>query len=103
MGIFFSFKKPEIRQFNYIPRYYDAQKEEMKERRERIANELRKKQEGEVRRGDADGYSSGSSLKRGYLKNQRTASSGVNGGVWVKAIVISVVVGVVYYISKNVV
>ncbi len=101
MGIFFSFKKPVIRQFNYTPRYYDAQKDEMKERRERIAKEMKKKQEGEVRRGDADGYSPSSSLKRGYLKSQSTVSSGSNGGVWVRAIVISVLVGIVYVLSKK--
>lgn len=100
MGIFFSFKKPTIRQFNYVPRYYDPQKEEMKERRERIARELKKGEEGEVRRGDSDSSSYATSLERGFLRSLRTTTSSFGGGVWVKAIVISVVVGVVYYFSK---
>lgn len=101
MGIFFSFKKPVIRQFNYTPRYYDPQKEEMKERRERIARELKNKEDQELRRGDSDnGYAS--SLERGFISRQRKtgSNSSGDGSVWIKAIVITVIVAITYYLIR---
>jgi (p)ppGpp synthase/HD superfamily hydrolase len=40
MALISFFKTPKPKQFNYIPRYYDQRKEEMEERKKRIAQEL---------------------------------------------------------------
>ncbi len=40
MGIPRMFKLPKHKTFNYVPRYYDPEKEEMEERRKKLAREL---------------------------------------------------------------
>lgn len=40
-------KTPEHQRFNYVPRYYDAKKEEMQEREARIRHELHLEEESE--------------------------------------------------------
>jgi len=44
------FRTYKHRQFNYIPRFYDQQKEELKERIRRIENESKKAEKGEYDR-----------------------------------------------------
>jgi hypothetical protein len=39
MGIPRMFKLPKHKSFNYVPRYYDPEKEEMEERRKKLAME----------------------------------------------------------------
>ncbi len=47
-------KAPQHQRFSYRPRYYDAQKEEMREREERIRKELEREQG--IVTDDKDGY-----------------------------------------------
>lgn len=61
MKIFSLFTKaPQHQRFNYIPRYYDPQKEEMKEREARIKRELKLEKEQELDSGDYRSRISGS-------------------------------------------
>jgi len=71
-------KAPSYQRFNYSPRYYDAKKEEMKEREDRIRREI-EIEKGIISNTDTAGY-------RGRMtgsfhaarKRSKTASSGPN-------------------------
>ncbi len=56
------FKTPRPKEFNYIPRYYDQQKEEAEERRRRIEKELGMSGEGGFR----------TSITRGSMQRRMT-------------------------------
>ena len=64
------FRLTKNKQFNYIPRYYSEQKEEMKKRKERIAHEI-----------DAEQDSTGEKripLMKGQIKNYYLQNSKVS-------------------------
>lgn len=112
------FSKPEIRQFNYTPRYWDPRKEEMEERRERIRKQLQEEKERAQRKDDDDvsdyfiprssakeddSEESGSSstyhnrLQPGFLREQRrTGSANSDSNKWTMVFAISAAVVIVY-------
>ena len=66
------FKTPRPKQFNYIPRYYDQQKEEAEERQKRIERELGIKQKNGYRPGITKG-----TMTRKVMDKRRTNRSSV--------------------------
>lgn len=108
------FSKPEIRQFHYVPRYYDPRKEAMAERRARIRRALQEEKalqesaDGEdlsdengfiprTSQESNDGVVHHSRLQRGFLSKHRTTEM-ANEGRGVKVFVVCVFV-VILYIS----
>lgn len=112
------FSRPEIRQFNYTPRYWDPKKEEMEERRARIREQLQKERERAMNNGDdADdmGFTPRSSadesesnathrttLQHGFLREQR-GRTGIGGdeNKLMKVVVVCGVVLAAYLILKQ--
>lgn len=109
------FNKPEIRQFNYTPRYWDPRKEEMEQRRERIRKQLQEERERAMQKDADDGsfiprsskgedqngsYESSTphrtTLQHGFLREQRGRSSVDDGNKWTYVVAISAAVLVVY-------
>ncbi len=113
------FSKPEIRQFNYTPRYWDPRKEEMEQRRARIRKQLQEEKERAMQEDRVDfdddtefkPRTSESSeneertprrttLQHGFLREQRRSSSGSDNKI-MKVLVISGVVLAAYLILKK--
>lgn len=109
------FSKPEIRQFNYTPRYWDPRKEEMEQRRERIRKQLQEEkeramQEDSVDFGDGTEFKPRTSesskeeeyaprrttLQHGFLREQRGRAGVDDGNKWTYVVAISAVVLVIY-------
>ena len=65
------FRTPRPKQFNYIPRYYDQQKEEAEERQRRIEKELGIEQQGGFR----TSITRGSMTKRIYERRRANRMS----------------------------
>ncbi|MCQ2189145.1 MAG: hypothetical protein MJZ00_04445 [Paludibacteraceae bacterium] len=98
------FSKPEIRQFNYTPRYWDPRKEEMEQRRARIRKQLQEEREraaqeesGWKPRVNADGeeeprsYTHRTTLQHGFLREQRMRTAGDDNKMVKVAVVLAVV------------
>lgn len=111
------FSKPEIRQFNYTPRYWDPRKEEMEQRRARIRKQLQEERERAAQKDDADDidfvprssaktddYESNTphrtTLQHGFLREQRGRSGVSDENKFTKVVLISAAVLVVYLILK---
>ena len=111
------FSKPEIRQFNYTPRYWDPRKEEMEQRRARIRKQLQEERERAAQKDDADDMdfvprSSAktddresntphrTTLQHGFLREQRGRSGVSYENKFTKVVLISAAVLVVYLILK---
>lgn len=111
------FSKPEIRQFNYTPRYWDPRKEEMELRRARIRKQLQEKMERAAQKDDADDmdfvprssaktddYESNTphrtTLQHGFLREQRGRAGVSDENKLTKVVAISAVVLIVYLILK---
>ena len=111
------FSKPEIRQFNYTPRYWDPRKEEMEQRRARIRKQLQEERERAAQKEYADGmdfiprssaktddYESNThhrtTLQHGFLREQRGRSGVSDENKFTKVVLISAAVLVVYLILK---
>lgn len=111
------FSKPEIRQFNYTPRYWDPRKEEMEQRRARIRKQLQEERERAAQKDDADDMdfvprSSAktddcesntphrTTLRHGFLREQRGRSGVSDENKFTKVVLISAAVLVVYLILK---
>lgn len=111
------FSKPEIRQFNYTPRYWDPRKEEMEQRRARIRKQLQEERERAAQKDDADDMdfvprSSAktddresntphrTTLQHGFLREQRGRSGVSDENKFTKVVLISAAVLVVYLILK---
>ena len=112
------FSKPEIRQFNYTPRYWDPRKEEMEQRRERIRKQLREEMEAQklaeklekgewsddefiprTSQNEADitsGTVHRTTLQHGFLREQRGRAGVDDGNKWTYVVAISAVVLVIY-------
>ena len=96
------FSKPEIRQFNYTPRYWDPRKEAMEERRARIRKQL----QSEQRRANKDDDDSRSAvthrttLQHGFLREQRGRAGVADENKLMKVVVISAAVLIVYLALK---
>ncbi len=115
------FSKPEIRQFNYTPRYWDPRKEEMEQRRARIRKQLQEEKERAMQEDSVDfedGEDSGfiprtsdssnaeertphrTTLQHGFLREQRKSNAGSDNKM-MKVLVISGVVLAAYLILKK--
>lgn len=113
------FSKPEIRQFNYTPRYWDPRKEEMEQRRARIRKQLQEERERAMQEDSVDfdddtefkPRTSDSSkeedptphrttLQHGFLREQRGRSGVSDENKFTKVVLISAAVLVVYLILK---
>ncbi len=111
------FSKPEIRQFNYTPRYWDPRKEEMEQRRARIRKQLQEERERSAQKDDVDDMdfvprSSAktddcesntphrTTLQHGFLREQRGRSGVSDENKFTKVVLISAAVLVVYLILK---
>ena len=111
------FSKPEIRQFNYTPRYWDPRKEEMEQRRARIRKQLQEERERAAQKDDfddmdfvprssakTDDYESNTphrtTLQHGFLREQRGRSGVSDENKFTKVVLISAAVLVVYLILK---
>lgn len=112
------FSKPEIRQFNYTPRYWDPRKEEMEQRRARIRKQLQEEMERAAQKDDADDmdfvprssaktddYESNTphrtTLQHGFLREQRGRAGVSNDNKLMKVVVISAAVLIVYLTLKH--
>lgn len=71
-------KVPSHQRFSYTPRYYDPQKEEMKEREARIKRELKQERDEETELGDYRSRISGSFHAARKRSKQSSASLGAN-------------------------
>ena len=97
------FSKPEIRQFNYTPRYWDPRKEAMEERRARIRKQLQSEQRRANRDDDDDSCSYGThrtTLQHGFLREQRGRAGVSDDNKLMKVVVISAAVLIVYLALK---
>ena len=112
------FSKPEIRQFNYTPRYWDPRKEEMEQRRARIRKQLQEERERAAQKDDADDmdfvprssaktddYESNTphrtTLQHGFLREQRGRAGASDDNKLMKVVVISAAVLIVYLALKH--
>jgi hypothetical protein len=86
------FKTLRPKEFNYIPRYYDSQKEEAEERRKKIERELGISQEG----GFSPSISRGSMQRRMTIKRQANRSSAIR-----LLVIIAILVLLAYYLLNN--
>lgn len=96
------FSKPEIRQFNYTPRYWDPRKEAMEERRARIRKQLQSEQR-RANNDDDDSRSEGThrtTLQHGFLREQRGRAGVADENKLMKVVVISAAVLIVYLALK---
>lgn len=91
--MFFNFfKTPQVRKFEHKPIYWDPEKEERQERRERIRQEV----ENEL----GINGSPKTTLKKGFLSQQRKNSQSSQTGVWRLALIIGLLVcGVIYMVK----
>ncbi len=113
------FSKPEIRQFNYTPRYWDPRKEEMEQRRARIRKQLQEEKERAMQEDRVDFDDDlefkprtsepaedeartphRTTLQHGFLREQRRSSSGDDNKM-MKVLVFSGVVLAAYLILKK--
>jgi len=83
---FFPTRKPKS--FNYIPRYYDEEKEEREKRQKRIESELGKKQ-------DKDHYQS--SIHRGVMSRKLSERRKANRGAVIRLLVIATILFLLAY------
>jgi hypothetical protein len=83
------FKTQRPREFNYIPRYYDKQKEEAEDRRKRIENELGIKEKN----GYQHSISRGSMQRRMQVKRKTSRSSTIR-----LLLITGILVLLVYYL-----
>lgn len=112
------FSKPEIRQFNYTPRYWDPRKEEMEQRRARIRKQLQEERERAAQKDDVDDmdfvprssaktddYESNThhrtTLQHGFLREQRGRAGASDDNKLMKVVVISAAVLIVYLVLKH--
>ena len=112
------FSKPEIRQFNYTPRYWDPRKEEMEQRRARIRKQLQEERERASQKDDVDDmdfvprssaktddYESNTphrtTLQHGFLREQRGRTGASDDNKLMKVVVISAAVLIVYLALKH--
>lgn len=113
------FSKPEIRQFNYTPRYWDPRKEEMEQRRARIRKQLQEEKERAMLEDRVDFDDDlefkprisesvedeartphRTTLQHGFLREQRRTTEGSDNKM-MKVLVISGVVLAAYLILKK--
>ncbi len=109
------FSKPEIRQFNYVPRYWDPRKEEMEQRRARIRKKLQEEREKASMEIDDEDWkprsnsdesdeerssSHRTTLQHGFLREQR-GKIGQDDNKFMKVVVVLAAVLVVYIILKH--
>lgn len=90
MAIFNFFKAPKIRQFNYVPRYYDPHKEEYEARKKRILQELaEEKGESEYK----------PKIRKGFLSEKRKKSSAQRDESIFRYVIYSIVIiSLVYFV-----
>lgn len=114
------FSKPEIRQFNYTPRYWDPRKEEMEQRRARIRKQLQEERERAMQEDSVDfdddtefkprTFDSTkeegrtphrTTLQHGFLREQRGRAAASDDNKLMKVVVISAAVLIVYLALKH--
>ena len=85
------FRTYKHKQFNYIPLYYNQQKEELEERVKNIENELKGKSSGEYKRG----------IVKGSFKHMRSMRKRTDRVSSVRLIIIVILLlALVYYLFR---
>lgn len=93
MAIFNFFKTPQVRQFHYVPRFYDPEKEAYEMRKKRILQEL-KEEKGESE------YKP--KLRKGFLSEKRKTSSAKRDETVFKYVIYGIIIiALVYFVVLN--